>query len=138
MRKIIILIFISISFLTLKTYSQNNAADTSGVFTGTPDSLPHFINYPQGWYKFLEINLESQVPADNGAKPGRYQPIISFIVSEDGSLSDIQIKKDGKYKTGQEALRVMKLSPPWQPAMYQGHPVKYRFEQKITFEVTDN
>jgi hypothetical protein len=132
MKKFFLLVFISVSFLSFKTYSQN---DTTGIFNGTPDSLPHFKNYPQGWYKFLENNLNAQTPADNGAKPGRYEPVISFIVNEDGSLSDIKIKTDSKYKTGEEALRVMKLSPPWIPATYQGHPVKYRFEQKIVFQV---
>jgi hypothetical protein len=133
-----ILIFSFLLFIVPKIYSQNNLTDSLGIFTGTPDSLPHFKNTIQDWWKFLERNLHAQVPADNGAKPGRYEPVISFIVNEDGSLSDIQIKKDDKYKTGEEALRVMKLSPAWQPAMYQGHPVKYRFHQEFTFQVTEN
>jgi hypothetical protein len=135
MRKFSFLIFISILSITVRGHAQDKV-DTSGIFTGTPDSLPHFKNYPKGWYFFLERNLNAQTPVDNGAKPGRYEPVISFIVNEDGSLSDFTIKTDGGYKTGEEALRLMKLSPPWVPAMYQGHPVKYGFEQKIAFQVT--
>jgi hypothetical protein len=137
MKKIFGLAFILVSFFSLKTYSQNTV-DTSGIFTGTPDSLPHFKNAKQGWWKFLERNMQADVPAMNGAPVGKYQPVISFIVNEDGSLSDIKIQKDDKYKTGEEALRVMKISPPWIPAMYRGHPVKYRFQQEFTFQVVKN
>ncbi len=135
MKKAFVLFFISVSFLSLSSYSQDNTIDTSGIFIGTPDLLPHFKNYQQGWNYFLIRNLDAQLPVNNGAKPGKYEPVISFIVNEDGSLSDIEIKKDDKYKTGEEALRVMKSSPAWQPAVYHGQPVKYRFEQKFTFQV---
>jgi hypothetical protein len=138
MKKVFVLVFISISFLSLKMYAQNDSVDTTGIFTGTPDSLPYFQNSQQDWLRFLQKNLKVTVPANNGAPAGKYQPVISFIVNEDGSLSDIQIEKDDKFKSGEEALRVMKLRQSWYPAIYQGKPVKYRFHQKFIFVVTEN
>jgi hypothetical protein len=132
-----ILFFSFLLFIVPKIYSQNNLTDSLGIFTGIPDSLPHFKNMIQDWWKFLQKTLIADIPAQNGAPAGRYKPVISFIVNEDGRLSDIEIAKDDKYKTGEEALRVMKLSPPWQPAMFQEHPVKYRFQQEFTFEVVN-
>lgn len=132
-----ILFFWFLLLVAPKLFSQNYPADSSGIFTGVPDSLPHFKNTIQDWYSFLQKTLNATTPADNGAPVGRYTSVITFVVNEDGTLTDLEIAKDGKYKTGEEALRLMKLSPAWQPAFFKGRPVKYKFRQEITFQVVN-
>jgi len=89
------------------------------------------------WNKFLEKNLQPQVPADNGAPPGRYWTTVRFFVNTDGSVSNPTIEEDPGYGIGTEVLRLMSKSPAWQPAVYNGHNVKAYQEQVVIFEVTE-
>jgi protein TonB len=89
------------------------------------------------WNKYLERNLNSQTPADNGAAPGRYTVTVSFRVDKDGSISEVQALNDPGYGCGAEAVRVIKKGPKWTPAIQNGRNVIYRQKQNITFEVTE-
>jgi len=89
------------------------------------------------WNKFLEKNLQPQVPADNGAPPGRYWTTVRFFVNTDGSVSNPTIEEDPGYGIGPEVLRLMSKSPAWQPAVYNGRNVKAYQQQVVIFEVTE-
>ena len=93
--------------------------------------------FPGDWNKYLERNLNAQTPADNGAPPGRYTVTVSFLVSKDGTISEVQSLNDPGYGCGAEATRVIKKGPKWQPAIQNGRNVIYRQKQNITFEVTE-
>ncbi|HYK47309.1 MAG TPA: energy transducer TonB [Parafilimonas sp.] len=93
--------------------------------------------FPGDWNKYLERNLNAQTPADNGAPPGRYTVTVSFLVSKDGTISEVQALNDPGYGCGAEATRVIKKGPKWQPAIQNGRNVIYRQKQNITFEVTE-
>jgi len=93
--------------------------------------------FPGDWGKYLERNLNSQVPADNGAPPGRYTVTVSFRVDKDGSISEVQALNDPGYGCGDEAVRVIKKGPKWNPAIQNGRNVIYRQRQNIVFQVTD-
>ena len=89
------------------------------------------------WGKYLERNLNSQVPQDNGAPVGNYTVTVSFKVDKDGSISEVQAIKDPGYGCGAEAVRVIKKGPKWIPAIQNGRNVIYRQKQNITFQVVD-
>ncbi|MEP6682564.1 MAG: energy transducer TonB [Parafilimonas sp.] len=89
------------------------------------------------WNKYLERNLNAQTPADNGAPPGRYTVTVSFLVSKDGSISEVKALNDPGYGCGAEATRVIKKGPAWSPAIQNGRNVIYRQKQNIVFEVTE-
>jgi len=89
------------------------------------------------WNKYLERNLNAQTPADNGAPPGRYTVTVSFLVSKDGSISEVKAINDPGYGCGAEAVRVIKKGPAWSPAIQNGRNVIYRQKQNIVFEVTE-
>ncbi|MEG0917902.1 MAG: energy transducer TonB [Myroides sp.] len=55
---------------------------------------------------------------------------LRFLVEKDGSFSDIQIIED-KYNIGEEAIRVLKIMPKWNPAMHDGKMVRTRFTLPI-------
>jgi protein TonB len=97
--------------------------------------------YPGGlpaWTKYLERNLNRDVPNDNGAPPGKYTVIVSFIVSKDGSISDVTSENDPGYGTKAEAIKVIQKGPKWKPAVQNGRNVIYRHKQSITFVVSED
>lgn len=90
------------------------------------------------WTKYLERNLNRDVPNDNGAPPGKYTVVVSFIVSKDGSISDVVAESDPGYGTKAEAIKVIQKGPKWKPAVQNGRNVIYRHKQSITFVVSED
>ncbi|WP_300599706.1 M56 family metallopeptidase [Niabella sp.] len=93
--------------------------------------------YPGNWLHYLTSNLRGEVPVENGAAPGNYQTIVQFIVDVEGNVSDVKAIKDPGFGMGNEAVRAIKLSGKWKPAMMNGEPVKAFRKQPITFQVTN-
>lgn len=89
------------------------------------------------WQKYLERNLNSNTPVDNGAPPGNYTVIVSFLVDKNGNISEVQSLNDPGYGTSEEAVRVIKRGPAWTPAVQNGRNVIYRQKQSITFQVSE-
>jgi protein TonB len=96
-----------------------------------------FPGGPGAWQKYLERNLNSNVPVDNGAPPGNYTVVVSFLVDKGGNISEVQALNDPGYGTASEAVRVIKKGPAWTPAVQNGRNVIYRQKQSITFQVSE-
>jgi hypothetical protein len=90
------------------------------------------------WVKFLSITMNRDLPVENGAPAGRYAVTVSFVVSRDGSISDVKAENDPGYGTAQEAVRVIKKGPNWIPASQNGRNVIYRHRQALVFQVTED
>lgn len=89
------------------------------------------------WRRFLERNLEKTLPVENGAPLGLYTVVVSFLVDKDGSISEVKAENNPGYGTGEEAVRVIRKGPKWQPAVQNGRNVIYRQRQSITFQVAE-
>ncbi len=86
--------------------------------------------------KFLQKNLNAEVPVNNGAGPGRYSVVVQFVVDKEGNVSDIKALTHHGYGVEEEAVRVLKKAPKWQAAIAAGYLVKAYHKQIIVFEVT--
>jgi periplasmic protein TonB len=89
----------------------------------------------RAWRNYLEKNLNTEVPGENGAPEGNLTVIVKFVVSKDGSLSDISCETDPGYGICQEAIRVIKRTKNWTPAIQNGRNVNAYRRQPITFSV---
>jgi TonB-dependent SusC/RagA subfamily outer membrane receptor len=89
------------------------------------------------WRRYLERNLNAQVPSDKGAPVGQYTVELQFIVHLDGSLSDIKALTKHGYGMEEEALRAIKKGPKWVPARQNGQAVVSYRKQAITFVIAD-
>jgi len=87
------------------------------------------------WTKYLQQNLRTEVPVDNGAPEGSYTVVVSFLVDKGGNVSEVQTLNDPGYGTADEAVRVIKKSKQWTPAIQNGRSVIYRQRESITFVV---
>jgi periplasmic protein TonB len=91
----------------------------------------------KAWMKFLTNNLNGQVPLDHEAPAGKYTVWIQFIVDKEGSVSDLKALTNNGYGMEEEAMRVLRKVPKWQPALQNGRNVKAYRKQPITFVVTE-
>jgi protein TonB len=89
------------------------------------------------WNKYLQRNLNKDLPSENGAPLADYGVIVSFIVDRNGVISDVRAENDPGYGTKAEAIRVIQKGPNWTPAQQNGRAVVYRQKQKITFRVAE-
>jgi protein TonB len=89
------------------------------------------------WQKYLERNLNSGLPVENGAPAGKYVVILSFIVDKNGFISNVHAENDPGYGTKEEAIRVVKKGPNWTAAIQNGRNVTYRHIQNIVFIVAE-
>lgn len=61
--------------------------------------------------------------------------ISSFIISEDGSISDITLVQGIYALLDEEALKVLHTLPPWKPAMKDGKAIKTKVIVPIVFKL---
>ncbi len=104
-------------------------------------SVQRVAEYPGGnsaWVKYLQRNLNAQVPTDNGAPAGTYTVVLSFTVDKNGNISDIVAENDPGYGTKEEATRVLRKGGGWTPAEQNGRKVIFRHKQSITFRVEED
>lgn len=97
-------------------------------------------SFPGGldkWKRYLERTLNAETPIKNGAPEGSYSVIIQFVVDSEGNLSDIQTLTNFGYGLEEEAIRVIKKGPSWNPAIQNGTKVKSYKKQSITFIVSN-
>lgn len=96
--------------------------------------------YPGGtaaWTKYLRNNLDANTPVDNGAAEGTYTVIVRFIVSKDGSISDVVSETKHGFGMEAEAMKIIKKGPRWTPAQQNGRMVNAYRRQPITFVVQE-
>lgn len=84
---------------------------------------------PGNFYKFLKKNLKYPRQAKRMGIEGKV--FVSFIVDTDGSITNIELVRGIGGGCDEEAIRILKNSPKWEPAKQRGVPVK----QRMTFPV---
>jgi periplasmic protein TonB len=94
-----------------------------------------FPGGPSKWIRYLETNCNAQVANDNGAPEGTYTTVIQFVVDKEGNVSDVRALTKHGYGMEEEAMRVIKKGPRWNPAVQNGRQVKAYRKQPITFQV---
>ena len=96
-----------------------------------------FSGGERAWRKYLEQNLNPNVPVENSAPVGIYTVIVQFIVDKSGAVSEIKTLTNFGYGMEQEVIRIMKQSPMWTPANQNNRTVKAYRKQPVTFVLED-
>ncbi len=112
------------------------ADDEDKVFTKVENEA-QFPGGTAAWVRYLQKNLNANTPVDNGARSGTYQVIVKFIVSKDGSISEVQPETKHGYGMEEEAIKIIKRGPKWTPALQNGRNVNAYRRQPITFVVEE-
>ena len=140
MRKILFFLFVIISN---SLFSQTDPpppppTDTvDGNVFEKVDVEATFSGGEAAWRRFLEQNLNPNVPVENGAPVGIYTVIVQFVVDKTGAVSDIKTLTNFGYGMEQEVMRIMKKSPMWTPARQNNSTVKAYRKQPIVFVLED-
>lgn len=95
--------------------------------------MPQFPGGNSELMRYLGTNIKyPTIAAENGIQ-GRV--VLKFVVSKDGSISNIQIVRSLDPSCDKEAIRVIKGMPKWIPGMQNGHPVAVYFTLPVLFKL---
>ncbi len=83
--------------------------------------------------KFFAENLRYPEDAAKNGISGRVW--LGFVVEKNGQLSDIQVIQSAGHGFDEEAVRVLKLAPSWQPGAQNGQPVRVRYKLPVNFRI---
>ena len=83
--------------------------------------------------KWIEENLRYPSACQEQGVQGRVT--VSFVVERDGSIVDVQVLRSPNEHLSEEAVRVVKLMPKWEPAKQGNRAVRSRFNLPITFRL---
>ena len=91
--------------------------------------------YPGGmaaWQRYLQKNLRYPDEAVNNEIQGAV--VVKFIVDKEGAVSDVEAVS-GPNELRDEAIRVIKKSGSWTPAVQNGRKVRSYKQQPISFKL---
>jgi TonB family protein len=102
---------------TVQDEKQQKVTDNDEIFV-VVEEMPQFPGEQEALMKYLSENIHYPKEAQEKGIQGRV--ICSFIVGKDGSITDVQIVQGVDPSLDEEAIRVIKSMPKWEPGRQKG------------------
>ena len=96
-----------------------------------PDVDAEFPGGTGAMMKFIQENVTYPLKAIEKGIEGKVY--LTFIVEQDGSLSNIKVERGADKNLDREAMRVLHVMPKWKPGEYKGKVVRTRCRIPIVF-----
>ncbi len=103
------------------------------TFILAPEIQASFEGGQKAWLKFLRKNLKYPKQAQRMGREGKV--FLRFIVDKEGNVSDISVTRGIGAGCDEEAIRVLSMSPKWNPGKQRGRPVKSPMAIAIVFRL---
>jgi periplasmic protein TonB len=111
---------------------EEHAEEVDEIFTIVEESAS-----PAGgmtsFYKYLVDNMKYPPQARRLGVEGKVT--LSFVVDKSGAISDVKVLRGIGSGCDEEATRVMRNAPSWNPGKQRGKPVKQRCIMPISFKM---
>lgn len=115
----------------IKETDKENPTDYDTVYNSAMlDVYPN----PEGGIKQFYAFIKDNYVIPNSKEIYKAKIYVSFIVEKDGSLSTFTIRRDAGPGTGEEAIRVLKMAPKWNPGKLNDHVVRTSCNLPISFK----
>lgn len=104
------------------------------IFTAV-ERMPEYKGGIRALGEYLNKNLKFPSQAQRAGVGGKV--FVSFVVTGDGSISQLSVAKGIGFGCDEEALRVVSKMPNWIPGKQSGRAVSVRFTLPITFQIME-
>ena len=84
-------------------------------------------------FSYISNNLQYPEKAQKNGIQGRV--VVKFIVEKDGSISNVEVNRSVDRDLNNEAMRVIKNMPKWNPAKQNGTEVRAYYDVPVTFRL---
>ena len=103
----------------------------------SPDVYPKFKGQgPDAFSKWVSAHLKYPPEAKKSMIDGTV--MVKFVIGTNGGVQEVEVVKGLLPALDQEAVRVIKNSPKWKPAMKDGKPVRTSYTIPVAFIMPDN
>lgn len=102
---------------------------------GSVENAPEYQGGSRALAKYLGSALRYPAKARENRVQGKVY--IGFIVEKNGSLTDFKVIRGIGSGCDEEAIRVLKLSPPWKPGVAEGKSVRTSYILPITYQLAE-
>lgn len=116
---------------TVNVTEISNSSDL--IVFKEPELMAEFPGGTNGLMMWLSENIRYPENAQKNNIQGKV--VVRFIVEKDGSIRNAEIVRGVDQDLDEEALRVVKLMPKWNPGKYKGEPVASYFYLPINFNL---
>lgn len=101
------------------------------------ETMPEYPGGIDGLRTFMQDNLTVPEKYKDMDTKAEYRIFVQFVVAEDGSITNVELKKPepSKKDLNDEAVRVVKAMPKWKPGTVDGKPVKVRYLLPVTYRL---
>lgn len=119
-------------FIALVAFTVNAQSDTSAnkIYLAT-DQAPEFPGGISEFTSFVAKTIRYPIKSRTRGKDGRV--LVTFVIEKDGSITNGKILRAVADDIDAEALRVVNLSPKWNPGVVNGAPVRTQYTFPINF-----
>ena len=121
----------NIEITPVKVEEEEEEEETQ-IFT-VVENDPEFPGGMEALYKYLRENIKYPQLARENNITGRVY--VTFVVERDGSIANPRVLKDIGGGCGQEAIRVVKAMPKWNPGKQRGKAVRVQFNLPVSFNL---
>jgi len=98
------------------------------------EKMPSYPGGDDARIDFLVRNIKYPELAKKNGIQGKV--FITFVVETDGSISDVKVLRGIGGGCDEEAVRIIKLMPKWNPGMQRGEAVRTQFNIPIKFALS--
>lgn len=95
------------------------------------DALPEFPGGMSALIRFIYKTVKYPEVARKQKIQGRV--VCSFVIEKDGSVSEVKLEKGVYSFLDDEAIRVLKLMPSWNPGLKSGEPTRIKYVLPVYF-----
>ena len=119
-----------ISIYNKGVLSTTTMPNSDGAYSNV-EIEPEFSGGISAFMKLIEKNLRYPPQAKKNNTSGKV--LVTFVIEKDGSITNVRVARGIGDGCDEEAVRVIKLSPPWKPGMQKGRPVRVAYSVPIGF-----
>jgi TonB family protein len=94
---------------------------------------PSYPGDMDAFLTFLNMNMHYPESAETDSIEGRV--IVQFVVEKDGNLSNYDVLQSPDDRLTEEAMRVLRMMPRWQPGQQNGRKVRCRYKVPFKFRM---
>lgn len=111
----------------------NDPTSNGGSTVVKPDSPGRPVGGTDAFFEWIQQNQRYPALARQRKIQGRV--MVEFLIQPDGSLTDVTVPKRLGSGLDEEAIRLIKAAPKWEPARIQGKPVRQKMRLPVVFQL---
>lgn len=126
-------------FASLAAYAQNDSGaenllmESKDAIFEIVEEMPAPPGGSRALYEYFEKKLCYPIVAIERGIEGRVY--VNFVIEKDGSITNVKVSQGIGSGCDEEAVRLVKSMPKWNPGKRHGQPVRVRYSIPVIFKL---